>query len=58
MTKSHAEALQIDLLDVIEGHGLNVSVGLFREEGGEWGVSITSRQPDVYVASGGPVVYQ
>ena len=57
MTKSNAEALQIDLLDVVEGHDLNVSVGLFREErGDEWGVSITSRQADVYVANGGPVV--
>lgn len=55
MTKSYAEALKIDLLDIIEAHDLSVSVGLMRKDG-EWGVSVTARQPDLDFSNGGRVV--
>lgn len=58
MTKERAYALQEKFMEIVTAGMLDVSVGLFTEEGGEWGVSITSRQADIYVANGGPVVPQ
>lgn len=56
MTRSMAESLQRDLLDLFESFDpeLNVAVGLTRN-GSEWGVGIRSQDRDVDCSNTGTV---